>query len=62
MLNTIQPKIHLIDTAGFNDTQGTIIELSNSYGAAEAIKSLKSARFVALISGKDIGSRYRGLI
>lgn len=62
MSNAALNKIHLIDTAGFRDTEGSVIDLSNSHGAAAAIKSLKSARFVALISAKDQGSRNQGFI
>lgn len=38
------------------------MDLSNSYGAASAIKSLKEARFVIIMSGKDQGSRNAGII
>ena len=38
------------------------MDLSNSYGAASAIKSLKEARFVIVLSGKDNGSRNTGLV
>lgn len=55
-------KIYLVDTAGFKDTEGSVIDLSNVHGAASAIKSLKAARFVALLSGADKGSRNQGII
>lgn len=55
-------KIYLIDTPGFKDTEGSIMDLSNTFGTASAIKSLESAKFVILLSGKDEGSRYQGLV
>ena len=52
---------YLLDTPGFKDTEGSIMDLSNTFGTASAIKSLKYARFVILLSGKDQGSRGQGL-
>lgn len=34
-------KMYFIDTAGFKDTEGPEVDLSNMHGAAGAIKSLK---------------------
>ena len=51
-----------MDVPGFNDTEGSTMDLSNSYGAASAIKSLKKARFVIVLSGKDSGSRSDGIV
>lgn len=41
MISTMEEKILFLDTPGFNDTQGSTIEISNARGAAAAIKSLK---------------------
>lgn len=54
--------IFLIDTPGFKDTEGSLIDLSNSQGTVKAIRSLNSARFVAMFSQKDEGSRFQGFI
>ena len=51
-----------MDTPGFKDTQGSTIEVSNTHGAAYAIKALKDARFVLILSGKDQGSRNTGIL
>ena len=49
----MKSKILLIDTPGFEDTPGSIMDLVNSYGSSSAVRSLKSAKFVVVISGKD---------
>lgn len=38
------------------------MDLSNTFGTSHAIKSLKKAKFIVLLSGKDQGSRNQGLV
>ena len=60
--STIKSKdTYLVDTPGFDDTEGAVADLSNACGTSHAIKNLASARFVLVFSGKDEGSRFQGL-
>lgn len=54
--------VFLVDTPGFNDTRGSIMDIANTFGTTRAVRSLKSARFVILFCGKDEKSRSEGII
>lgn len=41
MIGVISSKIYFLDTPGFKDTEGSIMDLSNTFGTSSAIKSLK---------------------
>lgn len=62
LIDKTKEEIYFVDTPGFNDTRGSIMDIANTFGTSKAVKSLKSARFVIMLSGKDERSRSEGII
>ena len=48
-----------MDTPGFEDTEGAVMDLANAFGVSKAIKGLDEARFVIVVGGLGVGDRYQ---
>lgn len=48
---------YLLDTPGFEDTEGPIIDIINGHGVIKALKKAKSVRIVIVMSSKSMGKR-----
>ena len=51
----------LVDTPGFEDTNGAEVDIANAIGLISAIRKCKSIKPVLMISYKSIGDRLTGL-
>lgn len=54
-------EIYFTDSAGFNDTEGIEVQVSNLVGMKKALKGCNSVRIVIVISSENWGERGKGL-
>jgi hypothetical protein len=54
-------KVVLVDTPGFNDTEGVEYDIANGWGVVRAIRQAKSVRPVLVINAESLGDRFRSL-
>jgi energy-coupling factor transporter ATP-binding protein EcfA2 len=54
-------KVFLVDTPGFNDTEGIEYDIANGWGVVRAIQQAKSVRPVLVINAESLGDRFRSL-